>query len=259
MNPAVLPSTATIVVGAAVLGAIVGSFVGAALERLPAGRSVVTGRSRCDHCSTALSIQDLLPVVSWLALKGRCRTCGGPIGGWQLFCEVAAAGIGAAAAVFAAPGAVLAAMAFGWQLVLLALLDLRHLWLPRLLTALLATSGLMLAVARSVAGHDPAPLITAVQGGALGWGVLALVAAVYRIVRKRDGMGGGDPPLLGAIGLWMGPVGVIHVMLGGALVGLVAALALRIAGRSVGAGTALPLGSCLAVAAWPLFLASGFA
>ncbi|WP_225008794.1 prepilin peptidase [Novosphingobium percolationis] len=243
--------------GAGVLGAIVGSFLGATLERLPAGRSVVTGRSACDSCGTALTVIELVPVLSWLVQRGKCRTCGSPIGWWQMAAELGAAGIAMASVLLAPPGTVLAAMVFGWQLLLLALLDARHLWLPRVLTGALAASGLAVAGARAFALQDGAPLLNALAGGGLGFALLWLVATLYRRTRGREGMGGGDPPLLGAIGLWLGPLGVVHTVLGGSLVGLAAALALFLAGRKLSGDSVLPLGTCLAIAAWPLFLWAG--
>lgn len=246
-----------LLLGAAVLGAIVGSFVGAALERMPDGRSVVTGRSACDGCGKALTVAELVPVLSWLIQRGRCRACGSAIGGWQLGAELGAAGIAVLSVAFAPPGQGLAAMLLGWQLLLLALLDARHLWLPRRLTAVLALSGLVVAGARGWAAQDMAPVVLALIGGALGFAMLWVVALGYRRTRGRDGMGGGDPHLLGAIGLWLGPVGVIHGLLGGTLIGLGAAIALLLAGRKLSADSVLPLGTCLAVAAWPVFLLQG--
>ena len=75
------------VVLATVLGAIVGSFLGAALVRLPRGESVVAGRSRCDGCGRALAPAELVPVLSYLALRGRCRACRARIDPWQFAAE----------------------------------------------------------------------------------------------------------------------------------------------------------------------------
>lgn len=243
--------------GAGVLGAIVGSFLGAALERLPAGRSVVTGRSSCDSCGKALSVVELVPLVSWLVQRGKCRACASPIGFWQLGAEIGAALVAMGAVAFAMQGSVLAAMLLGWQLLLLALLDARHFWLPRILTIGLAASGLVAAAVRALVLGDPMPLELALLGGALGFAALWLVALSYRKLRGREGMGGGDPPLMGAIGLWVGPQGVILTILGGSLIGLVAVLALFVAGRKLSADSVLPLGTCLAIAAWPLFVWGG--
>ncbi|MBS0562808.1 MAG: prepilin peptidase, partial [Proteobacteria bacterium] len=71
----------------------VGSFLGVLIRRLPAGRPVVLGRSACDACGRTLSAADLVPLVSYLALGGRCRTCRAPIGPALPAIELAALGI----------------------------------------------------------------------------------------------------------------------------------------------------------------------
>ncbi|MFN4221792.1 MAG: prepilin peptidase [Novosphingobium meiothermophilum] len=247
----------TVVAAAAVLGAIIGSFLGAALVRLPMGRSVVVGRSACDGCGRTLSVWELVPVLSFAVLRGKCRTCDARIGGWQIACELGGAGVAVGAVAFAAEDGVLAAMLQGWQLLLLGLLDLRHLWLPRVLTGLLALSGLAVAAARAWFAQGIAPLVHAAAGGILGFALLWLIARAYERVRGRTGMGAGDPPLLGAIGLWLGPLGVVQTMLGASVAGLLAAIVMLVSKRSIASDTALPLGTCLAVTAWPLFLMQG--
>lgn len=247
----------TVVAAAAVLGAIIGSFLGAALVRLPMGRSVVVGRSACDGCGRTLSVWELVPVLSFAVLRGKCRTCDARIGGWQIACELGGAGVAVGAVAFAAEDAVLAAMLLGWQLLLLGLLDLRHLWLPRVLTGLLALSGLAVAAARAWFAQGIGPLVHAAAGGILGFAILWLIARAYERVRGRTGMGAGDPPLLGAIGLWLGPLCVVQTMLGASVAGLLAAIVMLVSKRSIASDTALPLGTCLAVTAWPLFLMQG--
>ncbi|WP_226017053.1 A24 family peptidase [Novosphingobium sp. FKTRR1] len=244
-----------LVVMAAAAGACVGSFLGAALVRLPQGRSIVTGASSCDGCGRKLGPAELVPVVSWLVLRGRCRTCSAAIGPWQLVCELGGAGV-AVGALLTAPDPVSASAVavLGWLLLLLALLDLRHFWLPRALTAVLAVTGLAFALWQAWSLGDALPLWLALGAGLAGYALLAGLAMLYRTLRGRDGLGGGDPPLLGAIGLWVGPVGLIHVLLGASLLGLAAAVAMRVCGRKITAETALPLGTCLAATAWPVFL-----
>ncbi|WP_309229288.1 prepilin peptidase [Novosphingobium sp. NBM11] len=242
----------------AMLGAIVGSFLGAALARLPEERSVVTGRSACDHCGRTLGPLELVPVLSWLVQRGRCRTCGGAIGGWQLSCELGGATVALVSVIAMPDRTALAAMVLGWQLLLLALLDLRHFWLPLPLVGTLAGSGGALALLRGAVERDSGPVLWAGAGALAGFGMLWLIAAYYRRVRGREGMGGGDPLLLGAIGLWLGPVGTVATLLGGSVIGLLATVALLAGGRKVSRQTALPLGTCLAAAGWPVFLFQGF-
>ncbi len=248
---------AVLVAGCAVLGAVIGSFLGAVLERLPNGRSIVTGRSACDGCGKALTVAELVPVLSWLLQRGKCRTCGSAIGRWQLACELGGAAIGIVSAVLAREGLALAAMVLGWQLLLLALLDLRHLWLPRVATGWLAVSGLVVVAARCWSDGSFDPLLVSLSGGLLGYATLWGIARVYLKARGRDGMGGGDPPLLGAIGLWVGTLGVVEVMLGASILGIAAAIVILVSKRKIAADTALPLGTCLAAAAWPIFLLQG--
>lgn len=246
-----------ILAGAAVLGAVIGSFLGAVLIRLPEGRSVVRGRSACDGCGKALTIGELVPVLSWAIQRGKCRACGVSIGTAQFVCELGGAAIGIGAVLWARNNLALAAMIFGWQLLLLGLLDLRHLWLPRVLVGWLAITGTVVVLARTIAVGTLDPAIVSLTGGALGYLLFWLIARFYLKARGREGMGSGDPPLMGAIGLWLGPLGVVEVMLGASIVGILAAIVMLVSKRSIAADTALPLGTCLAATAWPIFLLQG--
>lgn len=243
---------------AALFGAAMGSFIGTLLVRLPQDRSILTGRSACDSCDATIKASDLVPLLSWALLRGRCRTCNAPIGWWQPGCEAAGAMIGVASVLLAPEGLAVPAMIFGWQLLLLGMIDARHLWLPRGLVALLAVSGAGFAAWHSWEIASLTPLWTALTGGALGFVMLWSVARGYRMLRGRDGMGGGDPPLLGAIGLWIGPMGAIGAVIGASLTGIVAALVMLLARRPFAGDTALPLGTLLAAAAWVIFIVSGF-
>ena len=240
-------------------GACVGSFIGTALVRLPAGRSLVRARSACDACDSRVSIADLVPIGSWLVLRGRCRTCGEAIGPWQLVAEVAGAGVGFAPSLLITdPWLALLTMVMGWQLLLLALLDARHSWRPLRLVGLLGATGLAGAIGFALREHPTVHIEVALIGGGLGWGALALVRWLYMRVRGTEGMGAADPWLMGAVGLWLGPLGVVEVLLGASMVGVVAAATMLVLGQRIAADTALPLGTCIAVAAWPLFCLQGF-
>ncbi len=217
----------------------------------------MTGRSACDGCGKALTVVELVPVLSWMMQRGKCRSCGARIGGWQLACELGGAAIGVASLLLAREGLALAAMLLGWQLLLLALLDLRHLWLPRLLVGWLAASGLLVSIARARVIDDAGVIGIAVAGGVVGYALLWLIARFYLKARGREGMGSGDPPLLGAIGLWLGPLGVVETMLGASIIGIAAAIVMLVSKRKIDADTALPLGTCLAATAWLLFLLQG--
>lgn len=232
-----------------VAGAIAGSFVAALVVRWPRGRSVTRGRSACDTCRRTLGAADLVPLLSAIASRGRCRHCGSVIDPVHAGVE-AATMLVAAAAGWVAPGwSGIAGALFGTLLVALAFLDWRAFWLPDRLVALLAAAGL----AGGLAGLEPAP-VDRLVGGCLGFALLWIVARGYRWWRGRDGMGGGDPKLFGAIGLWLGWRSLPAVLVVAGLIGLGIVAWRWSRGRAMAADEALPFGSLLAMAAYPTWL-----
>ena len=230
-------------------GLIAGSFLATALIRWPRGESAAKGRSRCDACAMPLWVGELVPVVSHLLLRGRCRHCGARIDTRHLAVEMVAGTVGLVA-LAAHPwplGAVTALL--GWWLLLTAMLDLEQQWLPDRLTLPLIPLGLLAAWG----GFGP-PLDERGLGAVLGWAVLALIALLYRLVRHREGLGGGDPKLLGALGAWVGVWNLPFILLGAGLFGLGAALLMRLRGEAVSATSRLPLGTLMILAAWPIWL-----
>ena len=198
-----------------VTGAVVGSFAGASALRIAREDSVVTGRSRCDSCGRVLRPAELVPILSFFVLGGRCRTCSGPIDRLQPLAEVAGAGIGGAAWLFMPNlvSAVLAAV-LGWQLLVLGLSDWRSFHLPPVGIALLAGSALVLPAVAAFQGGAVFPLLLQqLAGGGLGFVLLAAPALAFRALSKREGMGSADPPLMAAIGLWTGMLGVCLIVL----------------------------------------------
>jgi leader peptidase (prepilin peptidase)/N-methyltransferase len=232
-----------------VLGAIVGSFLATLLIRWPRGRSVIAGRSRCDSCGTALGPRDLVPLLSYAALHGRCRRCGAGIDRRHVATELAAALLGLVSLVAHPLPLAVVTLLLGLWLLLLVALDVEHHWLPDKLTLPLIPLGLVAAWA----GFGP-PLSDRLLGAVLGWAVLASIAAVYRRLRGREGLGGGDPKLLAALGAWLGATQLPFVLLGAGLLGLAAVLLMRLRGEKVTGSSRLPLGALMAVAAWPIWL-----
>ncbi|MGH6781794.1 MAG: prepilin peptidase [Sphingomonadaceae bacterium] len=245
-----MPSELPLLVGAGfLLGAIFGSFLATIVIRWPAGRSVLAGRSACDGCGRALGIVDLLPLAGYALRRGRCASCGAAIDRRHPAIELACAAIGAISFAMAPGLAGLFGAVFGWLLVTLAVLDAEHFWLPNPLVGALALIGLAGGVA-DVGVDLPARLF----GGLAGFVALSAIALGYRLLRGRAGMGGGDPKLLGAIGLTLGWQALPLVLLGGALTGL-GLIALRwLRGGVVRADQELPFGTLMAVVAWPLWL-----
>jgi leader peptidase (prepilin peptidase)/N-methyltransferase len=233
----------------AVLGAVIGSFVATLVIRWPQERSVLRGRSHCDACHAALGPRDLVPLLSAALSRGRCRRCAAPIDPrhWQI--ELAALFIGAVAGL-AVPGpAGIAGAVFGWLLLALAALDIAEFWLPDRLTLTLGLAG----IAAGLAGIDP-PLTDRLVGGATGFASLWLIGFAYQRLRGREGLGGGDPKLLGAIGLWLGWRMLPAVLLLAALTGLALVLIGMLTGRAAKLDDRVPFGALLAIAAYPAWL-----
>jgi leader peptidase (prepilin peptidase) / N-methyltransferase len=233
-----------------VLGAVFGSFFATVAIRWPEGRSALHGRSACDGCGETLAWFELVPLASFLLQRGRCRRCGVAIAPIHVAIELLGVFVGVSAGM-ASPGPMGAAGAlFGWLLLLLAALDLIAFWLPDLLTGALAVTGLAFG---GWAWFAPG-LVDRAIGGAVGFGILWSVAALYKRLRGRVGLGGGDPKLLGAIGMWMGWQALSFVLLIACFVGLGVVLAIRLGGRAVQGSDRLPFGVMLAIAAWAFAL-----
>ena len=231
----------------------IGSFLGVLIVRLPTGAPVMLARSACPHCGARLSSRDLVPLFSFVALRGRCRYCRGPIGLLHPAVELAAVGV-AAWAVLAHhdPWRVWADCGVGWTLLTLAWIDGTSLLLPDLLTLPLLLTGLALTFA-----ERPEALTDHCLAAILGYLSFQLLGFAYRRLRGREGLGGGDAKLIAAAGAWCGLALLPFVVLGSAIAGLLAALGLALAGRMVTSTTRIPFGPCIALAFWLAWLYGG--
>ncbi len=231
------------------IGVALGSFIATLAIRWPEGRSVAQGRSQCDGCGKGLAAGELIPVLSYLLQRGRCRGCGAAIRVSHLLTELVGLAIGIAAGLVAPGVAGVAGAVFGWMLLALAALDLAALWLPNVLTGALAAGGL----ATGLLGLEPT-MLDRLIGGAAGFGVLWAVAESYRRLRGRQGLGGGDPKLFGAIGLWLGWRALPMVLLAACLIGFAGVLGLMLGGKRVAGTDRLPFGTMLAAAAFAVWI-----
>lgn len=173
--------------------------------------------------------------------------------------ELIAAMIGAAAMAASPDLGGVALALFGWQLLLLGWLDARHYWLPHRLSVLLAASGLALGGLAMEGVGLTVSLPDRLIGAVAGYVPLALLATVYHRLRGREGLGGGDAPMFGAIGAWVGWAALPMLLLLASCAGLAVALArlsaARIDRRDVAIMTMrLPFGTLMALAA-PVALA----
>jgi leader peptidase (prepilin peptidase)/N-methyltransferase len=225
---------------AGVLGAIMGSFLNVVAYRLPRHESLITPASRCPRCDTPVKPYDNIPVLSWLLLRGHCRSCGEPISVRYPLVELIT-GVLCIGAVVAGDSSVHIGLCLGLILLIvpIALIDLEYRLIPNRLTL----SGAVLAVALGLAldpGGEPGRLIAGASAG----GFLLLAALAY-----PGGMGMGDVKLAGMMGLFLGSAvapALLVALLSGTLVG-VAIIARK--GAAVGRKTAVPFGPFLALGA----------
>jgi leader peptidase (prepilin peptidase)/N-methyltransferase len=233
----------------------VGSFLGVLIIRLPGDAPIAMARSACAHCGTRLGPLDLVPLVSFLVLRGRCRHCGQRIGLFHPAVELAALGVAAMAVLADSDSSrVWADCVLGWTLLALAWIDWTEFLLPDVLTLPLTVAGLILTWA-----WDPDALTDHCLAAVLAYLSFRGIAAAYRRLRGRDGLGGGDAKLIAAAGAWCGVAMLPLLVLGSAVIGLLAALGLALAGRSVTSTTRIPFGPCIALAFWLVWLQSGLA
>jgi leader peptidase (prepilin peptidase) / N-methyltransferase len=241
MTEALPPLFTPIAAGA--FGAIVGSFLNVCIHRVPRGSSIVWPSSACPHCSRELSWYENIPVVSWLALRAKCRTCKGPISVRYPFVETLTAALFVAAWWYYGPGLLLVSrLIFGCALIVLFAIDLEHHLLPNVITL----PGIAVGVAFSF--FTEPGWMAALIGVLAGGGVLYLIAYVYFRVRHEEGLGMGDPKMLGMIGAFLGWRLMLLTLMAASLTGTVVGLGLILAGR----GTmkyALPFGCFLALGA----------
>ncbi|TNF32025.1 MAG: prepilin peptidase [Deltaproteobacteria bacterium] len=225
------------------LGASVGSFLNVVIYRVPIGASIVRPASRCPSCETPIRLRHNVPILGWLALGGRCAVCRVPISARYPLIELAsgllavalftdfAGGIPDAASLVRGHFALdvfvpfVLYFAFVAALVAATFIDLDWFILPDSLTLGPLVFGPLAAYAAGraigITWSD------ALVGAALGASILLLVIAVYAIVLRREGLGGGDWKLLAMIGGWLGWQALPFVLLAGSVQGLLFAAVFR--------------------------------
>ncbi|MGY1521293.1 prepilin peptidase [Luteimonas sp. A482] len=254
------------------LGLLVGSFLNVVILRLPKRMEwewkrdardalgepelydppppgIVVERSHCPHCGHQLSWYENIPLLSWLALRGKCRSCKAPISVQYPLVELATALL-CVASVWQ--------FGFGWQgfgacvlacfLVALSGIDLRTQLLPDSLTLPLMWLGLVASLDNLYMPAKPA-LLGAIAGYVSLWSVWW----VFKQVTGKEGMGHGDFKLLAALGAWVGLAGVLPIILLSSVVGAVVG-SIWLASKGRDRATPIPFGPYLAVAGWVVFM-----
>lgn len=235
----------TLVISACVVfGLLIGSFLTVVADRVPRGGSIVQPPSACGACGTRLGPLDLVPVFSWLALRGKCRHCKNPIGIEPIVLELATATIFVLFGIkFGADAALPAYWILGAALVVLTWIDLQTQRLPREISYSAFGLGVVALTIAALANDEPDRIWQMIFGAGIAF---VLLGGIY--VASRGGLGDGDVRLAPLLGLYLGwlnpgivPVGIFYGFIMGAVVG-VAMMARGSADRR----TMIPFGPFLA-------------
>lgn len=254
-----------LIVFAFVLGLMVGSFLNVCIYRIPRGESIVLPSSHCPHCGADLHPYDNIPVLSFLLLGGKCRTCGKEIS-WQYpAVELLTAFLFSITVAKVGPeGRTLVLWAFFSALIVLILIDLKERILPNVITLPGILAGLACSLISQVDDGTAKGLL-----GLFGWvvssvrlysfldsiigvlvcgGFLWLVAEVYFRIRRIEGLGFGDIKLMGMVGAFLGlKLALFTIMLGSFLGAVIGFAFIKLTGKD--SRYELPFGSFLGVAA----------
>jgi leader peptidase (prepilin peptidase)/N-methyltransferase len=251
LNGKVLMSLGVLIPMAAVLGLLIGSFLTVVAERIPQGGSVVAPPSRCGNCGLRLGPLDLFPVISWLALRGKCRQCTTKIGIEPLVLELATATLFVIFALKFGDDAVLPAFCIlAATLVVQSWIDLNTQTLPRPITLWGTGLGAMALAVAALVNGEPERIWMAALGASIA---LVLIGGIYwgsnLYYGSPQGMGWGDVVLSPVLGMYLGylnPGIVAPGMFFGFILGAIVGIGAMIWGKA-GKQTALPFGPFLAL------------
>ena len=217
-----LPSTLVMVVASFVLGAATGSFLNVCIYRMPLEQSIITPGSRCMGCGTPVRWFDNIPIISWLLLRGRCRSCAAPFSIRYPLVELITAILSLLLFLkFGPTFQYLVMFLFCAALVVITFIDFDHQIIPDEISLPGIGIGFLFSF------FLPQPTwISSLSGIIAGWGLLALVFYGYLWLTGREGMGGGDAKLLAMMGAFLGLQAIPFIIFSSSLVGSVAGLSI---------------------------------
>lgn len=201
-------------------GLVLGSFLNVCIYRIPLGKSIVYPPSSCPRCETRIRFYDNIPIVSYFLLLGKCRSCRAEISLRYPVVELTSGLL--STALFIRYGLSIQyfmLFAFCASLLIIAFIDIDH----KIIPDLLSIPGIVVGLGYSLLPRSPISVFESVLGILIGGGVLYVIGELFRLIRHKEGMGGGDVKLLAMIGAWMGwkflPMVILLSSLAGTLIG----------------------------------------
>lgn len=240
-----LPTAGLHYIAAALYGLVIGSFVNVLVARLPKGESPIRPASHCPGCKARIRWRDNIPLLSYLLLGGKCRSCKMRISIRYPVIELLTALVFVAACARFGWNSMLFVREWPFIVLLMAItfIDLEHRIIPDVLS--LGGLGLGLATSWAVPGLG---FVNSALGAALGFGSFYLLAWLYQARTGRAGLGGGDIKLLAMLGAFLGPLGVFVTVLISSVVGSIVGLGWGLAsGKKNLMSVAIPFGPFLVV------------
>jgi leader peptidase (prepilin peptidase) / N-methyltransferase len=216
-------------IGVFLVGACVGSFLNVVIYRVPKEESIVTPGSHCG-CGQPIKWQDNIPILSWIALRGRARCCGRAFSVRYPFVELLTAGLFLLCWTRFTPAVAACGWVFLACLIAATFIDLDHMIIPDVFTIGLAIVGVILSACVPALHHQHGDFfmlqsfratVASLQGLLIGSGVVLWIAVLAETVLRKEAMGFGDVKFIGAIGAFCGWQGAVFAVFGGAVVGTV--------------------------------------
>ncbi len=256
-----------------IFGLLFGSFLNVCIYRLPRDESIVFPPSHCTNCSAPIKSYQNIPVISYLLLGGKCSSCKEPISAIYPLVELITAVL--VTLLFYKHGVTVQTFVYvvlTLSLIVISFIDLEHFIIPNVITfpgiiiglaynMLITDWGLLFKVLPRIdLGNifyivPRIPVLNSLFGIVIGGGTLLLIAYLYKLIRKREGMGMGDVKLLAMLGAFLGINGVFFIILVSSLVGSVVGIAIILLQRG-NMRLALPYGPFISIAA-VIFLFTG--
>ena len=227
-----------------ILGAIVGSFLNVCIYRIPSGKSIVFPASYCPTCGHPVKVYDNIPIISYILLRGKCRNCHKRISPIYPAIELLTAVM--SLILFRKYGLsfeYLFSFVFTCALIVITFIDLKHQIIPDIITL----PGIPLFALAAIFFMD-VTIKDSLIGILAGGGCLYLVALMYQLLTKRDGMGGGDIKLLAMLGGFLGWQSLWFVIMASSLIGAAAGISVMIS-KGKDSKYAIPFGPFLSIGA----------